>query len=98
MCKQFETVQAKTINENGTSPIQFKLIRQMGIDINFNVYSDARGGDPDSTSPTLRKYHKILWSKPLPKGKTFELYDNNNDEYLYHKSELGEFFLGSDAI
>ena len=71
---------------------------QMIIDINFNFYSDARGIDPDSTSPTLKKYHKILWSKPLPNGKTFELYDNKNGVYLYHKSELGEFFLGSDAI
>ena len=70
----------------------------MTIDINFNVNSDARGRDPDSTSPMLRKYHKILWSKPLPKGKIFELYDNKNGVYLYHKSELGEFFLGSDAI
>jgi hypothetical protein len=70
----------------------------MIIDTNFNFYSDARGGDPDSTSPTLLKYHKILWSKPLPNGKIFELCDNKNGVYLYHKSELGEFFLGSDAI
>jgi len=70
----------------------------MIIDTNFNFYSDARGGDPDSTSPTLRKYHKILWSKPLPNGKTFDLCDNKKGVYLYHKSELGEFFLGSDSI
>ena len=70
----------------------------MIIDTNFNFYSDAEGGDPDRTSPTLRKYHKILWSKPLPNGKTFNLRDDKNGVYLYHKSELGEFFLGSDAI
>ncbi|MGI0108335.1 DUF6994 family protein [Salinimicrobium sp. WS361] len=70
----------------------------MTIDINFNVNSDARGGDPDSTSPTLRKYHKILWSKPLPNGKNFELTTKKTGAYLYHKSELGEFTLGSDAI
>jgi len=70
----------------------------MIIDTNFNVYSDANGGDPDSNSSTLRKYHKMLWSKSLPKGKVFELQDNKNGAYLYHKSELGEFFLGSDAI
>ncbi len=68
------------------------------IDINFNFFSDAKGGDPDSTSPTLRKYHKILWSKPLPNGKPFNLTDNKKGVYLYHTSELGEFFLGSDAI
>ena len=75
-----------------------KRMRQIIIDTNFNVYSDANGGDPDSTSPTLRQYHKMLWSKPIPNGKTFELFDNKNCVYLYHKSELGEFFLGSDAI
>lgn len=70
----------------------------MTIDINFNVHSDARGGDPDSTSPTLRNYHKILWSKPLPNGKKFELTTNKKGTYLYHNSKLGEFILGSDAI
>ncbi len=73
-------------------------MRQIKIDVNYNVYTDAKGGDPDSASPTLRQYHKTLWSKPLPNGKTFELFDNKNGVYLYHKSELGEFFLGSDAI
>lgn len=70
----------------------------MIIDTTFNFYSDSNGGDPDSASTTLRKYHKILWSKPLPNGAFFELRDNKKGAYLYHKSELGEFFLGSDAI
>lgn len=73
-------------------------MEQLIIDTNFNVYSDARGGDPDSTSSTLRQYHKILWSKPLANGKSFELLNNKKSVYLYHKSEIGEFFLGSDAI
>lgn len=68
------------------------------IDIEFNFYSDAKGGDPDSTSKTLRKYHKYLWSKTLPNGKSFSLTDERNGAYLYHNSEIGEFFLGSDAI
>lgn len=33
----------------------------------------------------------------MPNGKIFELFDNKNGAYLYHKSGLGEFF-GSDAI
>lgn len=70
----------------------------MIIDTNFNFYTDSNGGDPDSTSPTLRRYHKTLWSKLLPNGNLFDLYDNKKGTYLYHKSELGEFFLGSDAI
>jgi len=40
----------------------------------------------------------MLWSKPLPNGNIFDLNKNNSGAYLYHKSELGEFFLGSDAI
>ena len=70
----------------------------MLIDTNFNFYSDSDGGDPDSKSPTLRKYHEILWSKPLPNGRIFELHDDKSSAYLYHKSEIGEFYLGSDAI
>ena len=68
------------------------------IDTDFNFYTDANGGDPDSTSPTLRKYHRILWSKPLSNGKVLELTENQTGTYLYHKSELGEFVFGSDAI
>ena len=71
---------------------------QMIVDTTFNVYSDAQGGDPDSTSPMLRKYHSILWSKHLPNGKIFELTANKNGVYLFHDSELGEYRLGSDAI
>ena len=53
--------------------ITFQLIDlQETIDINFDVYSDTpEGKDPDSFSPTLRKYHKILWSKSLPNNKEF---------------------------
>ena len=70
----------------------------MKIDINFNFYSDTpEGKDPDSYSPTLRNYHKILWSKALPNGSKFEL-DDKTPNLLHHKSELGEFFLSSDSI
>ena len=68
------------------------------IDINFDVYSDTpKGRDPDSYSPTLRSYHKILWSKDLPNGVRFDL-DDNTPRLLHHKSELGEFLLSSDSI
>ncbi len=68
------------------------------IEVDFDFSTDARGGDPDSTSPTLRRYHKLLWSKLLPTGVMFELLDDVKGAYLYHVSDLGEFFLGSDAI
>ncbi len=76
----------------------FKGLRKILNDTSFNFYSDAKGGDPDSTSPTLRKYHKMLWNNSLPNDKIFDLNDNKIGAYLYYKSELGEFFLGSDAI
>jgi len=68
------------------------------IDISFDFRSDTPSGkDPDSFSPTLRKYHKILWSKRLPNGKQFTLSDSIAGVYLHHHSELGEFFLSSDT-
>ena len=69
------------------------------IDINFNAKSDTPiGKDPDSHSPILRRYHKILWSKPLPNGLSLDLTDTTPKVYLHHQSEMGEFFLSSDAI
>ena len=70
------------------------------IDTSFDFWTETFGDkpDPDSQSQTLRKYHKILWNKPLPDGKTFELtYDSKG--YFYHKSDKQEEFrLSSDAI
>jgi hypothetical protein len=73
-------------------------VKELIIDTNFKTYTDANGGDPDSTSPTLKSYHKILWDKTLPNGTKFELTDKKSGTYLYHNSEHGEFLLGSDAI
>jgi len=71
------------------------------IDITFDFRSDTPGypkKDPDACSPTLRRYHKYLWSKRLPNGVVFGL-DDTTRHYLHHKSEaLGEFFLASDAV
>ena len=63
------------------------------IDTAFDVCADARGKDPDAHSPTLRRYHQLLWGKPLPGGAEFEL-----DDKLRHVSEVGAFWLSSDAI
>jgi len=71
------------------------------IDITFDFRSDTPGypkRDPDAVSPTLRKYHKILWSKPLPTGRRFALDDTTRWAYLHHQSEVGEFFLSSDTL
>ncbi len=69
------------------------------IDITFDFRSDTPPGkDPDKYSATLRTYHKLLWSKPLPSGVIFELDDTVPRPYLHHRSELGEFWLSSDAV
>ena len=70
----------------------------MKIDTEFLVYSDSNGRDPDSFSPTLKKYNQYLWSKKLPSGTNFELQTGKPETYLYHRSNLGEFFLSSDTI
>jgi hypothetical protein len=69
------------------------------IDISFDFRSDTPPGkDPDTRSPTLRRFHKCLWSKPLPSGVMFELVDTTPGVYLHHRSQLGEFWLSSDAV
>lgn len=55
--------------------------------------TDAHGKEPDGYSRTLRRYHQLLLSKPLPDGASFDL-----DDRLHHISEFGEFWLSSDAI
>ena len=71
----------------------------MLIDTSFDFRTDTPSGkDPDTHSPTLRRYHKLLWSKPLPSGRLFDLDDTVRGVYLHHRSELGEFFLSSDSV
>ena len=71
------------------------------IDTAFDFRSDIPGwpdADPDADSPTLRRYHKLLWSKPLRRGELFTLDDTRRGAYLDHRSDLEEFWLGSDAV
>ena len=49
--------------------------------------------DPDSESPTLKKYHKILWSRELPNGEILEL----EDEYRKYL-RWDRFSFSSDSI
>ena len=73
----------------------------MTIDITFDFRSDTPRGknrDPDKDSPTLHRYHQLLWSKPLPSGEPFNLDDGRPGNYLVHRSSLGDFYLSSDAV
>jgi hypothetical protein len=68
------------------------------IDTTFDFRSDTPPGkDPDSFSPTLRRYHQLLWSKPLPSGAPFDL-DILTHPFLHHHSDIGQFWLSSDAV
>jgi hypothetical protein len=68
------------------------------LDIKYDFRIDANDGDVDKCSATLKKYHKILWSKPLPSGKEFVLDDKIRNGYLYSKIGVEEYFLSSDSI
>jgi len=67
------------------------------IDTDFDFCKETNSNDPDPRSYTLQKYHKLLWSKPLPNGKMFSL-ELAASRHLKHSSELGSFELSSDSI
>ena len=70
------------------------------IDITFDFRTDSYSSrnptklrDPDYYSKTLRHYHKLIYSKPLPNGQIMEL---TEDPYYYLK--WNDFCFGSDSI
>jgi hypothetical protein len=74
-------------------------VAAVAIDITFDFRTDATGDDPDASSPTLLRYHQLLWSKPLPSGRLFQLTPRRQKPYaLLHDSDLGKFHLTSDAV
>ena len=76
------------------------------IDVTFDFTSDTPNywecfyagidrPDPDSSSPTMKKYQQLLYRKVLPNGEFFDLHQGNSSEnYLYWK----DFRFGSDSI
>lgn len=70
------------------------------IDVDYNFFKDTPAGkDPDSRSPTLRRYHRLLWSKPLPDGRPFELHAGRAlSPYLVYQTNGTRIVLGSDTI
>ena len=68
------------------------------IDTSYEFHSDTPlGKDPDSHSPTLREYHRLLWSKPLPNGEKFAL-AHDSGGYLASVNSRHTMPLTSDAI
>lgn len=72
----------------------------VAVDISFDFHRDTpSGGDPDKLSPTLHRYHRLLWGRPLPDGQDFHLDDVRPRHYLRHHSLAGrDFWLSSDAV
>jgi hypothetical protein len=70
------------------------------IDVDYYFFDDTpEGKDPDTHSPTLRRYHQLLWSKPLPDGRPFELKAGRALEpYLVYESAGTRIRLASDTI
>lgn len=68
----------------------------MKIDPTFDFRNDSNGKDPDAYSPTLRKYHRLLWSKQLPIGERLELEENNSS--LVYRFNMQTMKFGSDSI
>ena len=65
------------------------------IDTTFDVRTDTPvGKDPDSKSPTLRKYHQLLWSKELPCGQKLEL----NEKLIGNIGDQKYWFSGDCII
>lgn len=63
------------------------------FDIHFDFRSDSGGRDPDVGSPTLRRYHRLLWSKKLPNGEVMQLTHDKGGYLKWRDLELG-----SDAM
>lgn len=63
------------------------------LDLKYDVRTDSNGKDPDYASPTLKAYHKALWSKSLPNGQTMEL-ESGRGYYL----KWNNMYFGSDSI
>lgn len=68
------------------------------IDTTLDLHFDAGGEDPDRYSPTMRRYHRTLWSKELPNGGFFELEDVFPDGYLLYRAEPRNIMVSSDTI
>lgn len=89
--KKYSTKELHSCNKCQKS--QTTKIELKDIDIHFDVRKDSYGKDPDSASATLRLYHKLLWSKPLPNGQVMKL-DEGKGYYL----KWNDMYFGSDSI
>ena len=74
------------------------MSQTQSIETTYDMRTDAGGKDPDQYSATLRRYHQLLWSKPLPGGEPFTVTTDTRRAYLHHQCAVGEFSLSSDSV
>jgi hypothetical protein len=67
------------------------------IDTTFDFRAESGKKDTDSASPTLRSYHRILWSKSLPSAGELKLREDPKS-YLVATTPFGDMRLTSDSI
>ena len=67
------------------------------LDVSFDHRSDSCGRDIDKYSPTLKKHHQLLWTKPLPSGGLFDLKPLPN-RYLVFRPDNLVYSLSSDQM
>lgn len=69
------------------------------MDVSFDMRVDTpTGQDPDSHSPTLKRFHRMLWQKPLPSGVVFTLVPQGRRAYLVNDGLVGRHPMSSDSI
>lgn len=76
------------------------------IDVQFDFQTDSGSKDPDAASKTLKAYHQLLWSKPLPCGESMQLHvekgclkwkdmwfgcDSITASFIHHRFPLKEY-------
>ena len=66
------------------------------VDPWFDCRQDANNKDPDQHSPTLKRYHAELWTKPLPDGRQLTMLDQG--AYLMASDGRCQIPVSSDNI
>lgn len=70
------------------------------MDVDTDYWADSKGKDPDSHSKILNNHHRLLWSKRLPNGQTFELESENAGGFklIYKPKGRKPLYLSSDGL
>lgn len=69
------------------------------VDVSFNFRLETPGNrDIDWYSPTLKRFHRNLWSKQLPNGEQLDLQPGGPGKYLLADVATGRQWWSSDSI